>query len=87
MYHSTQCCFISFQYVRRDKVRIASVPNVDGLTTESFLSLAKNSPVVMSHLPDERDWGRIDRHWLCNILFTLETEKMQNFIDDALKQR
>ncbi|CDW79811.1 UNKNOWN [Stylonychia lemnae] len=74
-------------YVRRDAVKISSVPHIETLTTKHFLQIAKLNQVMLTYLPDERDWDRIDRQWLCDIFYTLEQEQMQQMIDEALSER
>jgi len=34
---------------------VAAVPQIEGLTVESMLELAKTSVAALRHLPDERD--------------------------------
>jgi hypothetical protein len=38
-------------------------------------------------LPDERDWVHLDKHWICDIMFTVDTEGVQAMIDKAIKER
>ena len=41
----------------------------------------------MRHLPDERDWAHLDPKWLSDILYTLEKNKFDKMIKDAVKAR
>ena len=52
-----------------------------------MLEFAKGSQACMRHLPDERDWAHLDRKWLSDILFTLEKNKFDKMIKDAVKAR
>ena len=36
---------------------------------------------------DERDWVHIDRKWVSDILYTLDKNNFQNFINAAIKSR
>jgi hypothetical protein len=69
--------FILVKYVRRDKVMVAAVPQIEGLTVEDMLDLAKNSPNVMKHIPDQRDWEHIDRKWLADVIYTVDRQKLE----------
>ena len=40
---------------------MAAVPQIEGLTVEDMLELAKTSPNALKHLPDERDWDGLNR--------------------------
>jgi hypothetical protein len=51
---------------------VAAVPQIEGLTVENMLELAKTSQVALRHIPDERDWEGLSRKWLADILFTVE---------------
>jgi hypothetical protein len=66
---------------------IAAVPQIEGLTVEDMLDLAKTSNNTLKHLPDERDWEGINRKWLADILFTIEKGKFEKAIKDAVKSR
>ena len=52
-----------------------------------MLEFAKASQAVKRHLPDERDWDHMDRKWLSDILYTLEKNKFDRIIKDAVKAR
>jgi hypothetical protein len=80
-----QECFV--QYIRRDKILVAAVPQIEGLTVEDMLDLAKKSPNALRHIPDERDWDGLNRKWLSDILFTVERAKFEKAIKDAVKAR
>ena len=60
------------------------VPQIEGLTFEDMLALAKNSPNTLRHLPDERDWVGLNRKWVADILYNVEHAKL---IKDAVKAR
>ncbi len=66
---------------------MAAVPQIEGLTVEDMLELAKTSPVALKHIPDERDWDSLSRQWLANILYTVEKAKFERYIKDAVKKR
>ena len=66
---------------------MAAVPQIEGLTVEDMLELAKASPNALRHIPDERDWDSLSRKWLADILFTVEKQKFERMIKDAVKAR
>ena len=66
---------------------VAAVPQIEGLTVEDMLELARTSQSALRHLPDERDWDHMDRKWLSDILFTVEKAKFERTIKDAVKAR
>ena len=66
---------------------MAAVPQIDGLTVESMLELAKTSAAPLRHLPDERDWDGLNRKWVADILYTVERAKFEKLIKDAVKAR
>ena len=73
--------------MKRDKVMVAAVPQIEGLTVEDLLDLARGNQVLLKHLPDERDWVHIDRKWVSDILYTLDKNNFQNVINAAIKSR
>ena len=66
---------------------MAAVPQIDGLTVEDMLDLAKKTPNTLKHLPDQRDWDHMDRKWLADILFTVDRVKFEKMTKDAVKER
>ena len=63
------------------------MPQIEGLTVEDMLELAKTSPNTLKHLQDERDWDGLNRKWVADILFTVERAKFEKIIKDAVKAR
>ena len=63
------------------------MPQIEGLTVEDMLELAKTSPNALKHLPDERDWDGLNRKWVADILYTVERAKLEKLIKDAVKAR
>ncbi len=78
---------IAIQYIKRDKVQVAAVPQIEGLTIEEMLESAHGKPAVLRHLPDERDWDHIDRKWLADVLFTTDKANFEQMIKAAVKAR
>ena len=66
---------------------VAAVPQIEGLTVEDMLDLAKTSPNALRHIPDERDWEGLSRKWLADILYTIERAKFERAMKDAVKVR
>lgn len=62
------------QYIKRSAVKVAVVPQYDGLAIEDFISHAKKKPEVLKHLPEESHWNHIDKKWLCDVIYTLDPE-------------
>ena len=65
-------------------MKVAVVPQIEGLTVEDFEEFAKKRPNLLRWLPNERDWNHIDKKWLCDILLTKgrkeRLEKSQNLM-------
>ena len=87
MYVSSFLCINLVQYIRRDKILVSAVPQIEGLTVEDMLDFARGKQAVLRHLPDERDWDHMDRKWLADILFTVDKANFDRMIKDAIKAR
>jgi hypothetical protein len=59
------------------------VPQIEGLAVQNFLDYARQFPDLLKYLPDEKDWVHIDKQWLCDVLYTLDTQGVQDAIDYA----
>lgn len=66
-------------------MKVSAVPHIEGLTVEDFLNYAKDKPNLLRYLPDERDWLHIDRKWLCDVLYTLDSDGVQTMIDESMR--
>ena len=66
---------------------MAAVPQIEGLTVVDFLEYAKQNPNMLRHLPDTRDWVHIDKHWVCDVLYTLDPVGIQSMINDSMETR
>ena len=64
---------------------MAAVPQIESLTVESMLGLAKNSAAALRHLPYMRDWNGLNRKRVGDILYTVERAKFENVIKEAVK--
>ena len=71
------------QYIKRDDVKVSAVPFIEGLTVHDFLEYARFRPSLIKFLPNERDWVHMDRHWICDLLYSLDTDGIQAMIDNA----
>jgi len=54
-------------------MKVSAVPQIEGLTVQDFLEYAKNKPEMLKYLPDARDWVHIDKKWLCDVMYTLDS--------------
>ena len=68
-------------------MKIAAVPQIEGLAVEDFLAFARAKPALLKHLPDEDDWGHLDKKWVCDVLYTLDQKGVQDKINAALQTR
>ena len=41
----------------------------------------------MRHLPDETGWNHVDKKWVCDVLYTLDTDGIKTMINNALAKR
>ena len=72
---------IVLQYIKRQNVKVAAVPQIEGLTVEDIIDFAKKKNIGMKFLPDEKDWNHIDRKWLCDVIYTCDDVLFQVYID------
>ena len=49
------------------------MPQIEGLTTDDFLTHARAKPILLKYIPDEGDWHHLDKKWLCDVLYTMDT--------------
>jgi hypothetical protein len=68
-------------------VKVAAVPQIDGLTIENFHTHARKKQSLLKLLPDEKDWHHLDKKWLCDVLYTVDPDGIQLMINAAMKSR
>ena len=78
---------LTLQYIKRSAVKVAAVPQIEGLTVEDFLKYARTKPALMRYLPDEKDWNHLDKKWVCDVLYTKDQEGVQAMINAAIEAR
>ena len=66
---------------------MSAVPQIDGLTIEDFLKLARKKPQLLKYLPDEKDWNHLDKKWVCDVLYTQDAVAVQDMINKAMVAR
>ena len=78
---------LTIQYIKRQQVKVACVPQIDGLTIDDFQKYARKKPQLLKHLPDESDWHHLDKKWVCDVLYTLDPTGIQQMITNAQMER
>jgi hypothetical protein len=53
-------------------VKVAVVPQIEGLSVDDFIKHARDKPNITKVLPDERGWNHVDKKWLCDVVYTLD---------------
>lgn len=66
---------------------MTSVPQYEGLAVVDFVNFSKDHPQCLTYLPDEQDWLHLDKKWMCDILYTIEKDAVQEMINIVLSQR
>ena len=54
-------------------MKVSAVPQIEGLTVQDFLEYARGKPQMLKYLPDSRDWVHIDKKWVCDLMYTLDS--------------
>ena len=54
---------------------------------EDFEDYAKKKPHLLKWLPNEKDWNHIDKKWLCDVLFTKDSQGVSDMISTAIRER
>ena len=66
---------------------LAVVPQIEGLTIEDFEKHARKKPQLMKYLPDDKDWHHLEKKWVCDVLYTLDQQGIQQMITQAQLER
>ena len=66
---------------------MAAVPQIEGLTIDDFLKQAKKKANLLKLLPDERDWSHLDKKWVCDVMYSVDTQSVNDMISIATKAR
>ena len=68
-------------------MKLSKVPVIEGLTIEQLLKYAERVDKVKAYVPELKEWVHVDRKWLCDVIYTLDTDKFQKHIDDCLRKK
>ena len=67
--------------------RLSAVPQIEDLTVSNFLEYANADPNLLRYLPGPRDWVHIDKKWVCDVLYTLDSAGIQQMINECMETR
>ena len=51
------------------------------------MEFAKTKEAIKAYLPDEKDWVHLDRQWLGDVMYTVDTKSMDELIAKAREKR
>ena len=68
-------------------MKLSSVPQIEGLNLADLLSYAMADKTVKTHLPNSDEWIHLDRQWICDVTYTLDTKAFQEFINTKIIER
>ena len=68
-------------------MKLSAVPVIEGLTIEKLLKYAEGVAKLKKYVPELKDWVHVDRKWLCDIIYTIDTDNFQKHIDECLRKK
>ena len=69
------------------QIRAISVPHYTGLTIKDILAYAGDHEVVLQALPIQRECYRLERSYLCNLIYSIVGEPFKNWVDERVNRR
>lgn len=54
-------------------MKVSAIPQIEGLTIDDFIKYARDKPNILKYLPDEKEWHHLDKQWLCDVMYTVDT--------------
>lgn len=63
------------------------VPIYKGLSIDDLFKKADETPGVFDYFPERRDFSRLPRQWIANVLFTVVGKPIGDFVSKAIKER
>ena len=68
--------------VKNENAKHLAVPQYISLSTEQLLLYASQKPGMTDFLPDQKEWRRLPRQWVINLLYTFVGEHFANWVRD-----
>ena len=53
-------------------MKVAVVPQIEGLSVDNFIKYARDKPNILKFLPDEGGWNHQDKKWICDVVYTID---------------
>ena len=69
------------------QIKAISVPHYEGLTIKDILAFAHEHSVVMWALPIPRECLRLERSYLCNLVYSIVGEPFKEWVDERVNRR
>ena len=68
-------------------IKTLYVPIYRGLGIDDLLKKAEETPGVFDYFPERRDFSRLPRQWIANVLFTVVGQPVADFVNKSIKER
>ena len=73
--------------IKNSNVRFISIPQYDGLTIEELLNIRNQYPDIDNYMPEERDFARLPRQWIANVMYTIVGDEFRNWVTNKIRER
>ena len=73
--------------ITENDIKNINVPMYKGLTIENMLSMREDYPIISEYMPDDRDFARLPRAWIANVIYTLVGERFKTIVANQIKAR
>lgn len=60
---------------------------IPGLYINDLLEYAEKNIYLKPYLPDEIDWLKVDRKWLCDMIYTLDNQPFRTYITKCVEAK
>ena len=60
---------------------------IPGLYIDDLLAYTEKRPGLSAYLPEMIDWLKVDRKWLCDIVYTLDTDAFRKYITECIEKK
>ena len=44
-------------------------------------------PICLQYLPEEQEWDKLPKQWLCNVIHTVLEDEFSGWVKDRIQQR
>ena len=75
------------KHIKADNIKHLAVPQYESLSVKQIKKFIAEHPEGLLYLPEEQEWEKLPKQWLCNVIHTVVDEQFAVWVKQRIKER